>query len=245
MSIKINKRAFTLVELLTVIAIIAVLAAIIFPVMSSVKEKARQSTCMSNLRQIGQAMQIYKMDNKKYPDILGAAIGYDPNNPTELLPFQNRMNSGGLYGDYIKSPQVFHCPTSQLIDTKDYATYENKDNNTATVSVYSYDSYDFHVVDPNEYTDVDGHRLYTNVSERYSTSWADTQGTLSDSEYARQLKFRNPPAETVVTWCSNHATDPEGDNPSGISIVLFLDGHTDIKQASELKDLRWRVTSKK
>lgn len=236
-----NNRAMTLVELLTVIAIIAILAAIIFPVMAAVKEKARQSTCMSNLRQIGQALQVYKMDNKKYPEILGAAV----TDTADPAPFQNQMNTGGLYGDYIKSPQVFHCPSSLLIDTQDYATYTNKDQQTDTVNVYSYDSYDFYVVDKDAYTDVSGHKLYTDVSLRYTTSWADTQNTLKDSDYARQLKFRNPPADTVVTWCSNHATNPQGTEPSGISIVLFLDGHTDIIPAKELKDLGWRIPAKK
>ena len=55
-------KGFTLIELLVVIAIIAILAAILFPVFSTAREKARQSACLSNLKQIGLAMMQYTQD---------------------------------------------------------------------------------------------------------------------------------------------------------------------------------------
>jgi prepilin-type N-terminal cleavage/methylation domain-containing protein/prepilin-type processing-associated H-X9-DG protein len=58
-----NKNAFTLIELLVSIAIIAMLVAILFPVFASVREKARQTTCLSNMRQIGMASMMYIQDN--------------------------------------------------------------------------------------------------------------------------------------------------------------------------------------
>ena len=54
---------FTLIELLIVIAIIAILAAILFPVFAQAREKARQTSCVSNLRQLGMAMMMYVQDN--------------------------------------------------------------------------------------------------------------------------------------------------------------------------------------
>ena len=62
-----NQRAFTLIELLVVIAIIAILAAILFPVFAQAREKARQTACLSNMKQIGTALMMYTQD---YDEVL-------------------------------------------------------------------------------------------------------------------------------------------------------------------------------
>jgi len=63
---QIRGRGFTLIELLTVIAIIAVLAAILFPVFSRVREKGRQTNCLSNLQQLGHASTLYSTDYNEF-----------------------------------------------------------------------------------------------------------------------------------------------------------------------------------
>src|ERR1700674_1906622 len=63
-----RQSAFTLIELLVIIAIIAILAAILFPVFAQAREKARQATCLSNLKQMSLGMRMYVQDNDElYP----------------------------------------------------------------------------------------------------------------------------------------------------------------------------------
>src|SRR5215475_4407739 len=66
-----GRGAFTLIELLVVIAIIAILAAILFPVFAQAREKARQASCLSNMKQIGTATMMYVQDYDE-----GMPIGY-------------------------------------------------------------------------------------------------------------------------------------------------------------------------
>lgn len=61
-----NARGFSLVELLVVIAIIAILAALLLPILQSARERGRRTACLSNLKQIGLALQLYGRDSDDY-----------------------------------------------------------------------------------------------------------------------------------------------------------------------------------
>ena len=99
------KRAgFTLIELLVVIAIIAILAAILFPVFARAREKARQSSCTSNLKQIGTAFMMYAQDyDEVLPDLL---TGRNTNDPTRYYSWI------AVIMPYVKNNQLFQCPSA-------------------------------------------------------------------------------------------------------------------------------------
>src|SRR5687768_8431308 len=89
-----NRAAFTLIELLVVIAIIAILAAILFPVFAQAREKARETACLSNCKQIGTAVLMYASD---YDDSI---VGWLKNEPGSTR--QQRLWTGMLQ-PYIKN----------------------------------------------------------------------------------------------------------------------------------------------
>jgi len=104
------RTGFTLIELLVVIAIIAILAAILFPVFAKVREKARQTTCLSNLKQIGLGLIQYSEDNDEF---LAKAWmgnnGYEPSDPTGGPGNIKYKWMDEIY-PYVKSTGVYHCP---------------------------------------------------------------------------------------------------------------------------------------
>ena len=91
------KDAFTLIELLVVIAIIAILAAILFPVFGRARENARRSSCQSNLKQWGLAVQMYKQD---YDETM---VLSDTSNIARFWPITMEP--------YVKSYQIAVCPS--------------------------------------------------------------------------------------------------------------------------------------
>ncbi|HQK92160.1 MAG TPA: prepilin-type N-terminal cleavage/methylation domain-containing protein [Armatimonadota bacterium] len=100
----VTKRGFTLIELLVVIAIIAILAAILFPVFAKAREKARQTSCLSNLKQIGNATMMYVQD---YDERFGGA---GCSNCGANVPPANMMPQARVM-PYVKNVQIFDCPS--------------------------------------------------------------------------------------------------------------------------------------
>jgi prepilin-type N-terminal cleavage/methylation domain-containing protein len=128
-----RSRGFTLIELLVVIAIIAILAAILFPVFARAREAARNTQCISNLRQLNTAFLMYLDDwDRKSP--------YAANTYTQLQdPYKNQTwgtahydfaqlnqaecigpapaggnsNAAGLLDNYVKNREVWHCPSDR------------------------------------------------------------------------------------------------------------------------------------
>jgi len=280
-----NRRGFSLIELLTVIAIISILAAIIFPVAAVARRKTLESQCMSNLYQIYTAVQMFHQDEHRYPEFFAGPVKYkyasgytvynikDPSpnqsdtDPPVVVPLgesDGMLNHRvvALYPNYLKASITLACPERVLhgtapgdftnspdnqysaTDTVDDPmfkywssltligtpksdratgyTYTPKTGPTITVAyqLYPHSTYDSQVppemknreahfspvwqyIDPSDYSD-----------PKY-TSWLEN--SHPPAYYSAQLWWRNPPSNTVITWCSFH----RGMNHD---LVLFLDG---------------------
>lgn len=184
------KRGFTMVELLTVIAIIAILAAIIFPVAATVRERARRGLCTSNLYQIYTALEQYKLDEGAYPPAL---FGYILDNGSQCanvpnVPSMDQFRAGFLK-PYLKSVEVFHCPNNLIDDrtvithvyypeghalhtTGDMVRLDPGNSRSPILCFYRYDSYDIGLNDPA--------RLNGWYYLRYTLFW--TNRALNDEE---------------------------------------------------------------
>ena len=98
-----TRRGFTLIELLVVIAIIAILAAILFPVFAQAREKARQTSCLSNLKQQGTATTMYVQDyDETFP--LAIYISSNGSAPCTILSYHETI-------PYQKNADMEKCPS--------------------------------------------------------------------------------------------------------------------------------------
>jgi prepilin-type N-terminal cleavage/methylation domain-containing protein len=264
-----QNHGFSLIELLTVIAIIALLAAIIFPVMNVAKNNAHRAQCMSNLYHIGVAEKQFFLDEHRYADFVCGPVEWStdglttpglcyvsPSNggsaPNQMLPdnIDGKVNGRNvsLYPEYIKTVADLTCPytvlngaTHQVIQntavawpdpligavptlTSRLTVPDGKGGQTAA-SLYPYSAYDIQV--PPGMSAAETH---------YSIQWVDATSN-TDPDYPRQMHWRNPPENTVVTWCSYHR-DVNGNgvpNSGSKDLVLFLDGHVKLVDSRQLE----------
>jgi len=127
-----SRRGFTLIELLVVIAIIAILAAILFPVFAKAREKARQSSCQSNLKQIGLAIIQYCQDyDERYP--ANDPVAYDHADGPTLRTAWPGWVSNHLT-PYEKNAQIYVCPSG----TGWFWSYRNGQNSSYCYNYVSF-----------------------------------------------------------------------------------------------------------
>lgn len=237
-----RRHGFTLMELLTVIAIIAVLAAILYPVMSIARQNARKSGCRNNMATIIQALKMYYDDWGVYPDSL-MGVEYSPNGAIPGQPYANRLGR-----EYVKDDAAFTCPDSPgalkssttLINPLDPRTGMGLvDGLGRAINYQARDSYDMQ-----QYPNLFPGNLYAAYMRKWST------GPAGISDNPRQLVYRNSPDTTVVTWCMYHSHMNSSGVPEkgGMALVAFLSGRVQDIPADRLvwsaTNLPWQVLPK-
>lgn len=106
-----SRRGFTLIELLVVIAIIAILAAILFPVFAQAREKARQTACLSNTKQLGAGIMLYLQDNDElfFPTVTERTA---PTTVADTSAARFPWTIRAKLDPYLKNQAVFKCPSA-------------------------------------------------------------------------------------------------------------------------------------
>lgn len=234
-----RRSGFTVIELLTVIAIIGVLAAFLFPVITSTKENAKKTQCISNMNQIWAALKSFQQNEGRYPDFIAGP--QNPNGSPELKDVTGVVNGRAvsLYPEYIKSVNILVCPVAirngtrrefTSIQTVDDPMFRNVSglrgagDGGKPYQVYLNSTYD---------TQVPRNVPGTQNEVHYSLVWQDpppgttaAQWVQAHPDFVRQLRWKIPPEDTVVTWCSYHREISSGVvQPGSMDLVLFLDGH--------------------
>lgn len=116
MSRSTRRSGFTLIELLVVIAIIAILAAILFPVFAQAREKARQTSCLSNLKQQGLAFGMYIQD---YDECFPKAQFWNGGNFSNYYEWSSQL----CIQPYIKNRDLYRCPSDSFAKGQNAAYY--------------------------------------------------------------------------------------------------------------------------
>jgi len=134
-----KRRGFTLIELLVVIAIVAILTAILFPTFTRARERSKQISCASNLRELARAMRLYLDDNDdRYPEAWNT--GYcEPwvSNPGVAAPEGKQPHEAAIrvvLEPYVSSPDLWRCPS----DYGDYFSVGTGGYQKRTPPLYSW-----------------------------------------------------------------------------------------------------------
>ena len=275
-----KQGGFSLLEMLTVITIIGILAAIIFPIVGSVKRKAKQTQCIANMHQIFVAVKQFQLDEHRYPDFLAGPVQW-VDGDGNFVPYNTGLamvplgkNSGmvngelvSLFPEYIDDPNAFKCPMSHRnMEGKDYlpddpahtmpdpmfvplgnGSTPNRNgkrgigartDKSEPFFLYLYSSYDCEWPLGTPSAGGEAH---------YCPTWLDMNNptSMDDPDVERQLRWKAPPTDTVITWCSYHRdVDSDGVVDQGSKdLVLFLDGRVRIMPSSYTVDWpnAWRA----
>jgi prepilin-type N-terminal cleavage/methylation domain-containing protein/prepilin-type processing-associated H-X9-DG protein len=208
--------AFTLIELLVVIAIIAILAAILFPVFAQAREKARQTACLSNLKQMGTAIMLYTQDcDETYPlqdiDSFGQY-------PYAIQDTPNRVSWMGGAQTYLKNIEAAVCPSAP-----------EKGPNDSTPTKYSRTSYCYNgllsALPPTQTANPMPISAIAMVARPAETVLLEDVGWTWG-------RSQPQPRWTSGQWCNAISSVTITQMHNGTMNMLFADGHAKALQAS-------------
>ena len=237
-------RAFTLIELLTVVAMIGILSAILIPTVGMVKKRSNAAKGISNLRQIGVALNMYSSENKgalpyaqmplerwnaKYPDIL---VGSDQPwtvQLSEYLPFRSTDPTIQEHGAYV-------CPNANYTDDSGASLDEANINRTyaGTDAFYGKDG-------DGNYSDAVQRRMINVSSPSEVLIVIDAQQSGSSAECDAVCQWQQAQSDMSGAG-SNSASNIDFRQPSDSFNALYLDGHVSairFDDASALNEYKW------
>lgn len=251
-----GKSGFTLIELLVVIAIIAILAAILFPVFARARDKARQTSCLSNAKQMATALAMFAQD---YDELLPKANFNDVINSS--WPPRTRWED--LVYIYVKNSEVFKCPSDPNAETDKYGVGVAPNTLPANNPAYGKTLYRSFRYNMSNHQGALGPGLSLAALDRPAESIQIAEGTrgvqnasynqLSTWEGANQGYVCNAPGQV---WTNNTAFDRHSPVPGrsaatfskngpenlpgtsgGMANYIFADGHA--------KAMAWNATWKR
>jgi len=215
------RRGFTLIELLVVIAIIAILAAILFPVFARAREKARQTSCLSNLRQVGTALMMYMQD-------------YDGNTPILQLCGTAGINVNqlpqGALTPYIKNVNIWECPSGP----KDPCTASNDFGGSALSSDGGYHlprEFVGHSVTVTVVNSVFGYEIGACPAGPTTVNESSIQQPASRAAFGDGPKALGGGPGTILypnackAYCDASVRTDANTRHNGGSNLVFMDGH--------------------
>jgi prepilin-type N-terminal cleavage/methylation domain-containing protein/prepilin-type processing-associated H-X9-DG protein len=249
-----KRKGFTLIELLVVIAIIAILAAILFPVFATAREKARQTACLSNMKQIGLALMQYVDD---YDDVYPGACMSEPalrnsGGGSQYIPYDMQLMP------YTKSDNIFTCPSDTSVRyPSDFSWWDVSYETKLVPRSYGYMA-QINTVEANEsddtntglstfYNDGSGRGYNMSKVEQPSDTIAFVEDYCTRGPYvgvsmggsaltgcdAAKLPGRTIGTDMTIDGCGNASLAPAGGHNGG-GVYCFADGHA--------KWMTWAIT---
>jgi len=211
MNMKPSRLGFTLIELLVVIAIIAIIAAILFPVFAQVREKAHQTTCASNLKQVGIAWLMYAQDYDE-TSVLNAHSDISGNFYTWFGTADAENNfdpSKGFLAPYTRNYVIQICPsnTNSPIYKGEKASFGYAVNNDLFPYQYDYTS-----------PRINASINIAEISQPTETIIMSDSAFLYDNKLYSQLQLY-PPSDQIYGVPASHGLHHNRTN------VLWFDGH--------------------